>query len=53
MQPELLEEVLEMLRGSAAAAASSGGSAAGTTSLQVEQMCRVMRQWGQVNGILL
>lgn len=52
LQPEVLGEVLEMLRGSAALHGGAGGGSGSSTSLQVEQICRVMRQWGQAHGLL-
>jgi hypothetical protein len=52
LQPELLGEVLEMLRGSAALHGGSAGGAGSSVALQVEQICSVMRQWGQNNGLL-
>jgi len=52
LQPELLEEVLEMLRSSAALHGGASGGAGSSIALQVEQICRVMRQWGQTNGLL-
>jgi hypothetical protein len=53
VQPEVLGEVLELLRGSASLHGGAGGGGAGSSiPLQVEQICRVMRQWGQANGLL-
>lgn len=52
LQPEVLGEVLEMMRGSAAVHGGAGGGAGSSIPLQVEQICRVMRQWGQSNGLL-
>lgn len=52
LQPEVLGEVLEMLRGSAAMHGGTSGGAGSSVALQVEQICRVMRQWGQNNGLL-
>lgn len=48
-QPELLGEVLEMLRASAAVA--GGGVAGSATALQVAQVSRVISQWAQVHGV--
>jgi hypothetical protein len=52
LQPEVLGEVLEMLRGSAALHGDASGGAGSSVALQVEQICRVMRQWAQNNGLL-
>lgn len=49
-QPELLPEVVELLQNSAAA---SHGGRQGSNALQIEQITRVMQQWGQVNGIMV
>lgn len=51
-QPEVLGEVLEMLRGSAALHGGAGGGAGSSVPLQVEQICSVMRQWGLENSLL-
>eukprot|EP00775_Hariotina_reticulata_P003826 gene3826-4084_t len=47
-QPGLLAEVVELLQGSAQV---SSGTPNSTTTLQVEQITRVMRQWAKMNGI--
>lgn len=52
LQPEVLGEVLEMLRGSAAVHGGAGGGAGSSIGLQVEQISRVMRQWAQQNGLV-
>ncbi|WIA41956.1 hypothetical protein OEZ86_009260 [Tetradesmus obliquus] len=49
-QPELLPEVVELLQNSAAA---SHDGRQGSNALQIEQITRVMQQWGQVNGIMV
>lgn len=50
LQPELLPEVVELLQGSAA---SQAGGRQSSNALQVEQIVRVMRKWGQMNGVMV
>lgn len=52
VQPEVLAEVVELLQNSAAANDSSGGRQSGN-ALQLDQITRVMRRWGQMNGIMV
>jgi hypothetical protein len=49
LQPEVLAEVLELMRGRGGGTACQASSA---TALQVEQVCRVMQHWGQMQGLL-
>lgn len=49
MQPELLAEVVQLLQNSALA----DGGRNSSNSMQIDQIVTVMRNWGQMNGIMV